>query len=78
MMDLTVIWFILIVAVLTIWSIEEAVASRRTLAFIAFLAVVGLALYGWTFLGTARFGALYYECPTLYNALQAAVCSLLP
>ena len=71
-------WFILIVAVLTIWSIEEAVASRRTLAFIAFLAVVGLALYGWTFLGTARFGALYYECPTLYNALQAAVCSLLP
>ena len=71
-------WFILIVAVLTIWSIEEATASRRILAFIAFLAVGGLVLYGWTFLGTARFGALYYECPTLYNALQAAVSSLLP
>lgn len=71
-------WLILIPGVLVIWSIPSIDAPRnRANSMIAALSIAGIALYSWTFLGTARFGALYVESPHLYNMIRNAIETLL-
>lgn len=67
-------WLVLIAAVLVIWEIMESERERgsvRASSWLAALTLAGLLLYLWTFLGTARFGALITTCPAVFNAAEA-------
>ena len=71
-------WLLLIPTVLLLWSLPSNDGPKGKLnPAIALLSLVGIGLYCWTFLGTDRFGALYIECPTLFNVVKNAVETLI-
>ena len=70
-------WLIILSAILVLWSSGFSRSSRGRV-FISILLFAGLALYGWTFLGVERFGALIQSCPEIYSAVQNAIFSALP
>lgn len=71
-------WLLLIPTVLLLWSLPSSDGPKGKLnPAIALLSLVGIGLYCWTFLGTDRFGALYIECPTLFNVVKNAVETLI-
>lgn len=71
-------WLLLIPTVLLLWSLPSNNGPKGKLnPAIALLSLVGIGLYCWTFLGTDRFGALYIECPTLFNVVKNAVETLI-
>lgn len=71
-------WLLLIPTVLLLWSLPSNDGPKGKLnPAIALLSIVGIGLYCWTFLGTDRFGALYIECPTLFNVVKNAVETLI-
>lgn len=71
-------WLLLIPTVLLLWSLPSSDDPKGKLnPAIALLSLVGIGLYCWTFLGTDRFGALYIECPTLFNVVKNAVETLI-
>lgn len=71
-------WLLLIPTVLLLWSLPSNDGPKGKLnPAIALLSLVGIDLYCWTFLGTDRFGALYIECPTLFNVVKNAVETLI-
>lgn len=71
-------WLLLIPTVLLLWSLPSKDGPKGKLnPAIALLSLVGIGLYCWTFLGTDRFGALYIECPTLFNVVKNAVETLI-
>lgn len=65
-------WLLLIPAVLVFWAMSSRQdCPSRALTALPYLEVLSVTMYCWTFLGTARFGALIYECPTIWNAAAA-------
>ena len=71
-------WLLLIPTILLLWSLPSNDGPKGKLnPAIALLSLVGIGLYCWTFLGTDRFGALYIECPTLFNVVKNAVETLI-
>lgn len=71
-------WLLLIPTVLLLWSLPSNDGPKGKLnPAIALLSIVGIGLYCWTFLGTDRFGALYIECPTLFNVVKNAIETLI-
>lgn len=71
-------WLLLIPTVLVLWSLPVRDGNQGWLnPVIALLSLLGIGLYCWTFLGTDRFGALYIECPTLFNVVKNAIETLI-
>ena len=71
-------WLLLIPTVLVLWSLPVRDGNQGwPNAAIALLSLLGIGLYCWTFLGTDRFGALYSECPTLFNVVKNAIETLI-
>lgn len=65
-------WLILIPTILTYWAISTKNCGQcKSLAMFPYIGLLGAGMYCWTFLGTARFGALVLECPTIWSAISA-------
>lgn len=65
-------WMLLVPTVLTYWTASSKFPKKtKLLTAFPYIALLGVGMYCWTFLGTARFGALIYECPTIWNAIAA-------
>lgn len=73
-------WLLLIPAIIAYWTLCSTGGRLQPVATCAFcvLTFLGIALYGWTFLGVERFGNLATHCPTIFNAMRNAVVSVLP
>lgn len=64
-------WLIIIPATFTLWAVLDDKDSNSCRGFISLLVLASIPLYCWTFLGTARFGALSSSSPWLINAAEA-------
>ena len=64
-------WLIIIPATFTLWAVLDDKDSNSCRGFISLLVLASIPLYCWTFLGTARFGALTSSSPWLINAAEA-------
>lgn len=67
-------WLIIIPALMVIWNVmarERAQGRVRFSGWLAVAVLAGLPLYCWTFLATARFGALVAASPWIYYGVEA-------
>lgn len=65
-------WLLLTPTVLTYWALSSKFSTKSILiASFPYIGMLGIGMYCWTFLGTARFGALVLECPTIWNAIAS-------
>ena len=67
-------WLLVMPAMFVLWNAMENEYVRgevRISGSLSALVLVGFPLYCWTFLVTARFGALVFSSPKIFNGMEA-------